>query len=69
MKNKQTITQYFGNFVAINNQKQSYQNGVKRTFKPRPSTLLPSYDRETVQQNFDLILIFHQFTIQPSAVY
>ena len=30
-KNKQTITQYFGNFVAKNNQKRSYQNEMKRS--------------------------------------
>ena len=28
-KSKQTITQYFGNFVAKNNQKPSYQNVMK----------------------------------------
>ena len=31
MKNKQTIMQYFGNFVAKNNQKWSYQNGMKHS--------------------------------------
>ena len=29
MKNKQTITWYFGNFLAKNNQMPSYQNGMK----------------------------------------
>ena len=42
--------------------------GQKVNYKLRPSTLLPSYDREIVQQNFDLLLIFHQFTIQLSAL-
>ena len=31
MKNKQIITQHFGNFVAKKNQKRSYQNGMKRS--------------------------------------
>ena len=31
-KSEQTIAQYFGNFFAKNNQKQSYQNGMKRTY-------------------------------------
>ena len=29
MKNKQTITKYFGNFVLATNQKGSFQNGMK----------------------------------------
>ena len=32
MKNKQTITQYFGSFIAQNNQKRSFQNGMKRSY-------------------------------------
>ena len=32
MKDKQTIMEYFRNFIAKNNQKPSDQNGTKTTF-------------------------------------
>ena len=32
MNNKQTIPWYFGNLFTKNNQKRSYQNGMKRSY-------------------------------------
>ena len=40
MKNKQTIMQYFGNFIGKNNQKQSYQNEMKRSYMKKAKSLL-----------------------------